>query len=109
MAVRLLTAKEAADVLRLGKSKIYLMVRRGELTAIYLNRAGRRAMRFRRSDLDLVAAHPGRQDPRDPKIRHPMMVSRETDAKWAATGAATGAVNPDQSLQSIAPIATHME
>ena len=55
MAGRLLTAQEAADVLKLSDSKLYLMVRRGELTAIYLNRDGRRAMRFRRSDLDAIA------------------------------------------------------
>lgn len=44
----LLTAAEAAAVLKIGRSKLYELVARGAITSVKLDRC----RRFRRSDLD---------------------------------------------------------
>jgi excisionase family DNA binding protein len=45
----LLTAAEVADVLKIGRSKLYELIARGSLTSVKVDRS----RRFRRSDVDL--------------------------------------------------------
>lgn len=45
----LLTPAEAADVLKIGRSKLYELIARGAINSVKLGRC----RRFRRSDLDL--------------------------------------------------------
>jgi excisionase family DNA binding protein len=45
----LLTPREAADVLKIGRSKLYELMARGAISSVKLGRC----RRFRRSDLDL--------------------------------------------------------
>jgi excisionase family DNA binding protein len=53
---RLLSVKEAAEVLRLGHTKFYALLKRGELRPVRMTRSGRRMMGIRRSDLEAYTA-----------------------------------------------------
>ena len=50
---RLLTADDVADRLRLGRSTVYEMARRGELSSVEIRRGrGRTIRRFREADIE---------------------------------------------------------